>query len=155
MPRDSLQQLWHALNGLALNIQRCELGEITQTLVHDVFNLNTHNKKVQERLCVDLFANPLDALQYAVSYEEEVKRQRPMGTSAAESPKAIKSEPVFAVDKTNRREYYRCEAEIFTLEHLKKCPARNRQCEFCSIMGHLKNAVTRNIRYVKETCNKE
>ena len=31
---ESLQQFWHMLNGLA---SKCELGEITQTLVHDVF----------------------------------------------------------------------------------------------------------------------
>ena len=133
-PTDSLQQFWHALNGLAA---RCELGDITQTLVHDVFILNMNNKKVQERLCVELFANPLDALQNTVSYEEGVKRQRSMGMSAAEQPKAIKSEPVFAIDKTNRRECYRCGAEIFNLKHSKKCPAKNHRCEFCSIMGHL------------------
>ena len=56
---ESLQQFWHALNGLAA---RCELGEITQTLVHAVFILNMNNKKVQERLCVEPFANPVDAL---------------------------------------------------------------------------------------------
>ena len=43
-----------------------------------------------------------------------------MGTSAAEQPKAMKGEPVFAVDKTNRRECYGCGTEIFSLEHLKK-----------------------------------
>ena len=64
MPNESLQQFWHTLNGLAA---RCELDEITQTLVHDVFILNMNNKKVQERLCVEPLTNPLDALQYAIS----------------------------------------------------------------------------------------
>ena len=41
---ESLQQIGHAFNGLA---SRCELGEITQMLVHDVFILNMNNKKVQ------------------------------------------------------------------------------------------------------------
>ena len=41
---ESLKQFWHALNGLA---SKCELGEITQTLVHDVFILNMNSKKVQ------------------------------------------------------------------------------------------------------------
>ena len=103
--------------------------------MHDVFILNMNNRKVQERLCVEPFANPLDALQYAVSYEEGLKRQRSMGTSAAEQ-RTTKSEPVFPVNKTNRRECYSCGAENFDLEHLKKCPAKNHQCEFCSIMGH-------------------
>ena len=67
---ESLQQFWHALNGLA---SRCEPGEITQTLVHDVFILNMNNKKVQKKLCVESFNDPQDALKYANSYEEGVK----------------------------------------------------------------------------------
>ena len=66
---ESLQQFWHALNGLA---SKCELGEITQTLVHDVFILNMNNKKVQ-KLCVEPFNDPQEALQYAISYEEGIK----------------------------------------------------------------------------------
>ena len=89
------------------------MGDITQTLVHDVFLLNMNNKKVQERFCVEPFANPLDALQYSVSYEEEVKRS--MGTSVAEQPKAIKSEPIFAVDEPNRTECYPCGALIWNI----------------------------------------
>ena len=73
---ESLQQFWHALNGLA---SRCELGEITQTLVHDVFILNMNNKKVQEKLCVEPFNDPQDALKYAISYEEGVKTQKTKG----------------------------------------------------------------------------
>ena len=73
---ESLQQFWHALNGLA---SLCELGEITQTLVHDVFILNMNSTKVQEKFCVDPFNDPQDALQYAISYEEVVKRQKTTG----------------------------------------------------------------------------
>ena len=130
MPNEILQQFWHPLNGLAA---RCELGEITQTLVHDVFILNMNNKKVQERFCVEPFANPQDALHYAVSYEEGLKRQKSMGTSVVDQPK-VKSEPVLSVNKHNRRECYRCGADNFNLELLKKCPAKNHQ--FCSITGH-------------------
>ena len=43
-PTESLQHFGHSLNGLAA---RCELGDITQTLVHDVFILNMKSKKVQ------------------------------------------------------------------------------------------------------------
>ena len=102
MPNESLQQFWQTLNGLTA---RCELREFTQTLVHDVFILNMNNKKVQERLCVKPFANPQDALQYAMSYGEGMKRQKSMGTSVVDQPK-VKSEPVFSVDKNNRRECY-------------------------------------------------
>ena len=139
---ESLQQFWHALNGLA---SRCELGEITQTLVHDVFSSNMNNKKVQEKLCVEPFDDPQDALKYAISYEEGVKRQKTMGIGVAESSKtAIKTEPVCAVEKVNKRECFRCGVGNFTTDHIKKCPATNHKCEFCDITGHLKNAVTRN-----------
>ena len=132
---ESLQQLWHALNGLA---SKCELGEITQTLMHDVFILNMNNKKVQEKLCVEPFNDPQEALQYAISYEEGIKRQRSMGIGVAEDSKAtIKTEPVYAVDKMNNRECSRCGAGIFTTDHIKKCPATSHKCEFCNIMGHL------------------
>ena len=70
LPTESWQQFWHALNGLAA---RCELEDITQTLVHDVFILNLNNKKVQERLCVETFANPADALQFHRKKECEEK----------------------------------------------------------------------------------
>ena len=135
LPTESLQQFWHALNGLAA---RCELGEITQTLVHDVFILNMNKKKVQERLCVEPFANPADALQYAISYEEGLRRQKSIGTSVTEQPKAIKSEPVFAIERNkNKRECYRCGPNNFTMDHLKKCVAKNHQCEIYSVTGHL------------------
>ena len=133
LPTESLQQIWHALNGLAA---RCEQGDITQTLVHDVFILNMNNKKGQGRLCVELFAKPADALQNAISYEEGLRRQKSMGTSVTEQPKAIKCELVFAVERSNKkRECYRCGANNFTMDHLKK----NHQCEFCSVRGHLEN----------------
>ena len=78
LPTESLQQFWHALIGLAA---RSELGDITQSLVHDIFILNVKTKKVQKRLCVEPFANPADALQYAISYEEGMPRQRSMRRS--------------------------------------------------------------------------
>ena len=86
---ESLQQFWHALNGLA---SRCELGELTQTLVHDVFISIMNNKKVQENLCVEHFNDPQEALQYVVFYEEGVKRRKTMRIGVAEGSKvAIKS----------------------------------------------------------------
>ena len=98
---NNLMQFWHSLNGLA---SRCELREITQTLVHDVFILNMNNKKVQEKLSVEPNDNPQDAIQYAISYEEGIKRQKSMGVGVAESSKvAVKSERVYAMDRANKR----------------------------------------------------
>ena len=112
------------------------MGEVTQTLVHDVFILNMNNKKVEEILCIELFTNTVDALQYAILYEEGMKRQKSMSTCVVDQPKMVKSEPVLAVDKHNLRKCFRCGADNFYLEHLKKCSAKNHQCEFCSIMCH-------------------
>ena len=97
-----------------------------------------NNKKVQEKLCVEPFDDPQDALKYAISYEEGVKRQKTMGIGVAESSKtAIKTEPVCAVEKVNKRECFRCGVGNFTTDHIKKCPATNHKCEFCDITGHL------------------
>ena len=94
--------------------------------------------RVQEKLCVEPYDNPQDALQYGVSYEECMKRQKPMGVGAAEcSKQTIKNEPVFAVDEVSIRECFRCGAGNFTIEHKKKCPAANHKCEPCNITGHL------------------
>ena len=50
------------------------------------------------------FNEPQEALQYAISYGEGIKRQRSMGIGVAEGSKPpIKTEPVCAVDKMNNR----------------------------------------------------
>ena len=127
-------QFWHSLNGLASS---CELGEITQTLVHDVFILNMNNKKVQEKLCVESYENPQDVLQYAISCEKGIKRQKLLGVGVTENSKvAVKSEPVYAVNRANKRECFRCGAGNFTVDRKKRCPATNHKCEYSNIMGH-------------------
>ena len=69
-----LFQFWHALNGLAAT---CDLGEITATLVLDMFILHMNNKKVQEKLCTEP-KEPEQALEFAIAFEEGVKRQKLM-----------------------------------------------------------------------------
>ena len=131
---ESLSQFWHALNGLAA---LCDFGEITPTLVLDMFILHMNNKKVQEKLCTEP-KEPEQALEFALAYEEGIQRQKAYGTQAPESSKpAIKSEPVYAVEKTNPRECYRCGAGNFTMDHVNFCMATNHRCKFCQLMGHL------------------
>ena len=150
-PDESLQQFWHSLNGLA---SRCELGEITQTLFHDVFILNMNNKKVQEKLCVELYENPQDALQYTISYEEGIKRQKSMGVGVSENSKvAVKSEPTYAVDRANKRECFRCGAGNFLIDHIKRCPATNRKCEYCNITGHMEKCCNQKYRERRKQMN--
>ena len=89
---ETLQQFWHALNGLAA---LCDFGEITNTLVLDMFILDMGNKKVQEKLCTEP-KEPEQALEFAIAYEEGVKRQKSYGTqqTTTSSPKTVvKSEP--------------------------------------------------------------
>ena len=108
-PDESLQQFWHSLNGLA---SRCELGKNTENFVHDVFILNMNNKKFQDKLCVEPYENPQDALQFAVSYDEGIKRQTSMGVGVAESSKvAVRSAPVYAVDRANKLKENASDAE--------------------------------------------
>ena len=133
-PGETLFQFWHALNGLAA---LCDFGEITATLVLDMFILHMNNKKVQEKLCTEP-KEPEQALEFAIAFEEGVKRQKAYGTQAADSAKTtVKSEPVYAVEKTNPRECYRCGAANFTMEHVNFCMATNHRCKFCKIIGHL------------------
>ena len=46
-PNETLNQFWNNLNGLAA---RCDFGNQTESLVHDIFILNMNNKQVQEKL---------------------------------------------------------------------------------------------------------
>ena len=131
---ESLSQFWHALNGLAA---MCDFGEISATLVLDMFILHMNNKKVQEKLCTEP-KEPDQALEFAIAYEEGVERQKAYGAQACETPKqSIKSEPVSAVEKANPRECFRCGAANFTMEHVDFCMATNHRCKFCKIVGHL------------------
>ena len=49
-PNETLNQFWNNLNGLAA---RCDFGNQTEGLVHDIFILNMNNKQVQEKLCTE------------------------------------------------------------------------------------------------------
>ena len=134
-PGETLQQFWHTLNGLAA---LCDFGEITKTLVLDMFILHMNNKKVQEKLCIEP-REPYQALEFAIAFEEGVKRQKSYGLQTIENPKiAVKTEPVYAIEKSfNPRECVRCGESNFTPEHIKNRTATNNRCKFCKIVGHL------------------
>ena len=84
-PGETLSQFWHALNGLAAT---CEFGEITITIVLDMFILHMSNKKVQEKLCTEP-KEPDQALDFAIAYEEGVIRQKTYGIQAPETSKNV------------------------------------------------------------------
>ena len=109
-----------------------QIGDITQTLVHDVFNLNTKNRKVQERRFIERFAKPLDALQNATFHQEGMKRQKLMGLNKAEQVKAILCEPVFAMDESNKKNL-NAWGRQFHNRTSKKRSRKNHQCDFCLI----------------------
>ena len=64
------------LNGLAA---RCDFGNQTEGLVHDIFVLNMNNKQIQEKLCTESKENPAEALQFAIAFEDGLKRQKSYG----------------------------------------------------------------------------
>ena len=133
-PGESLSQFWHTLNGLAA---LCDFGEISTTLVLDPFILHMSNKKVQKKLC----AEPKEqdqALEFAIAFEEGVKRQKAHGSHASENAKPlVKNEPVYAIEKINPRECYRCGEANFTMEHVSFCMATNHRCKYCKLIRHL------------------
>ena len=58
--------------------------------------------------------------------------------------KAIKSEPIYAVEKVNKRGCFRCGVGHFTTDPIKKCAATNHKCELCDIIGHLEKCCNQN-----------
>ena len=120
-PGETLQQFWHTLHGLAA---LCDFGEITKTLVLDMFILHMNNKKVQEKLHTE-HREPDQALEFAIAFEEGVKRRKSYGLQSTGNTKiAVKTEPVYAMEKSsNPRECFRCPfgESNFTLNHIKNC----------------------------------
>ena len=124
---ESLEQFWHALNGMAAD---CDFGAQTESLVHDIFILNMKNLTVQERLCTEPKTNPKDALEFAIAFEEGSLRQKSYG----ESKIAIKQEPVCNINP--KKNCTRCGMENFTPEHLAVCKAKGKKCNNCGVLGH-------------------
>ena len=131
-PSESLNQFWNALNGLAA---KCDFGEQTESLVHDIFVLNMANKQVQEKLCTELKETPAEALQFAIAFEDGLKLQKSYGYINQENK--VKEEPVCAVGTSNSRECWRSGAGNFTLDHVKRCKATEAMCNYCGRKGHL------------------
>ena len=133
-PNESLHQFWNALNELAA---RCNFGNQTEGLVHDIFVLNVSNKLFQEKLCTEPKDTPAEALQFAIAFEDGLKRPKTYGYIGQE-PK-IKNGPVCAVSGSsfNTRECWRCGAGNFTMEHLKFCKGPNAMGSYCCRKGHL------------------
>ena len=131
-PEESLHQFWNVLNGLAA---KCDFGEQTQSLVYDMFVLNMSNNQVQERLCTEPRENPRDAIQFAIAFEEGIRRQKTIGQPCASVK--VKEEPVFMVaGHKDKKECWRCGAGHFTAAHLKVCRAPETNCNYCGIKGH-------------------
>ena len=126
-----LHQFWNVLIGLAA---RCDFGNQTEGPVHDIFVLNMINKQVHEKLCTEPNKNPAEALQFAIGFEDGLKRQKSYGYINQEMKN---EEPVCAINNNNQRECWRCGAGNFTLDHLSKCKAPNAMCNYCGRKGHL------------------
>ena len=128
MASETLEQFWHSLKGLA---SECDFGAQTESLVHDIFILNMKNLAVQEKLCTEPKTTPKDALEFAIAYEEGTLRQKSYG----ENKVTIKSEPICTVTG-KKKGCLRCGKENFSMEHLKVCPAKGKQCTKCGVTGH-------------------
>ena len=119
---ESLEQFWHSLNGMAAE---CDFGGQTENLVHDIFILNMRNLAVQEKLCTEPKNTPKEALEFAIAYEEGSLRQKTYREPKVE----IKTEPICTISK--KKNCLRCGIENFTMEHLKVCRAKGKQCNKC------------------------
>ena len=92
---------------------------------------------MQEKLCTGP-KEPDQALEFAITFEEGVKRRKTYGLQAPDAVKSsVKSEPVDAVEKTKSRECFRCRESNFTMEHGNFCMPTNHRRKYCKITGHL------------------
>ena len=133
-PTESLHQFWNILNGLAA---KCDFGNQTEGLVYDIFVLNMANKQVQEKLCTEPKDNLNEVLQFAIAFEDGLRRQKTYGYIAQDHK--IKEETICTVsgNKQNDRECGRYGAGNSTMEHLKVCKSQSAMCNYCGRKGHL------------------
>ena len=124
---ETLEQFWHALNGLASN---CDFGTQTISLVYDIFVSNMKNVVVQERLFTEPKDNPEEALKFALASEQGAQQKKTICVKTAN----IKEKPVFAVEKNN--ECYKCGEKPFVMGHQKVCKAKSVECRNCGKTGH-------------------
>ena len=102
-----------------------------------MFILHLGNRKVQEKLCTEP-KEPDPALDFAIAYEEGVKKQKTYGMQAPETSKtSVKTEPIYAVEESKPREWFRCGNQNFTMEHVNFCLATKHRFKHCKIVGHL------------------
>ena len=126
-----MRHFWNELNGLAA---RCNFGNITESLVKDVFIVNINNKDVQQKLCTESKNTIADTIQFAKSYEERALRQQSF--DKLDKPN-IKPEPNEINNITTgkkrwvpTKKCFRCEAP-FSPQNLKECKAKGITCMKC------------------------
>ena len=95
------------------------------------------NKQVQEKLCTEQEDNPIDALQFAIAFEDGLKHEITYGYICQEM--RVLKEPVCTVSGSRQklRECWICGAGYFTLYHRKTCKGPELFCNFCDKKGHL------------------
>ena len=114
---ESLEQFWHALNGIAAN---CDFGTQTTGLVYDIIVSYMKNTVGKERLFTEPKDIPEDALNFAVAFEQGAQQKK----TICVKPASLKEEPVFAVEKTN--ECHKYEEKPFFAGHQKIFKAKKR-----------------------------
>ena len=79
--------------------------------------------------------HPLDVLQFAIAYEDGLKRQRTTGNP--ETSVSVKEEAVFAVTQNaNNKEGWRCGTGNLTAAHLNNCKGPDTICNYSGIKGY-------------------
>ena len=88
-----------------------------------------NNKKVQEKTCNTPFPT------------KKATREEVNGHGSGRGLEmAIKNEPVYAVDRVDKRECFCFCAENFTIEYIKRLHATAHKCEYCDSMGYIENS---------------
>ena len=64
------------LESTKLTAAKCNFGQITESLVKDVFIVNMANKEVQQKLCTDPKQTVNGTIQFAIAYGEGTIRQQ-------------------------------------------------------------------------------
>ncbi len=159
---ESLEQFHAVLTGLAA---KCQLAQLEDELVRDVFIANMREPELQRRFYKKLRA-PEDVLREVQAFERGVANQSQMKSLKAgrdisppreKQSLSIKQEPgIMRLSgnprgrpgrdmQQNRSEAcFRCGKTPFIIGHQLKCPAKNQECRACGKSGHFEKVCEKN-----------
>ena len=156
---ETMESFHNSLSHLA---KTCELGNLEQSLVKDLFVAKMANKELQLKFCKERTSAD-DVLKEIILYERGTMESNTFQQISSKAPTTVplKQEPTFAVGRqfgsrgrqakrggyqqkrdsgvskrSKSDECRHCGHKPWSREHKEVCPAKGKECSLCKRTGH-------------------